>query len=323
MNIVNNPSQRVTVIDNIVPESYVKSSTLQKEFTLTKGSVNTFYIRPAVITENTHGDDEIQDTVDAATVIIGQVFKASADNINGVYLTLDAAGSGSVDVKLWDMGTTIPVGGVTTLDSGTQYTTLGDLATESPAASYSLPLTAGKKMYFLDDFTAGVAEEVSTNALLNVGNYYALTLHYVNVNTDVYGPLSTDSIQRYANGFAFSATSTALPITQIGTYNDIMFGILAVDNGFIHKIGIDFDDIPGSNVNASCHVVSSSFDITSVLHSNRKNIAQYNLMDLKEAPSSIPKGSRFVLKYQDDILDSTTKMLLCMCYLHEQFASNG
>lgn len=477
MPIVNHPTQRVTVVDNIVPASFTKSTTLQKPFSVAKGALNRFRLRPEVFNEHVDSSREVQGIVDATT-IVGQIFKASADNINSAYLTMSSAGgtplddfesyansaalqavwvasadlatistvvvdtglqsmalpsgavvgntwtrtitasdltgftgslrllstdsyidfkvsialsdgvntkryhlvipsanswytldinegdmteddilnptdvtaitsvifriedkkpgaslyvdemiqtapAGSVELKLWDMGTTMPVSGTTALDDGTQYTTLNDLTDQSPAASYIIDLVGGQRLYHLHHFAAGVAEEIPTNNLLNINHYYALTLHYVDTEVNMYGPNTSFLTKYYTNGYAFTAASTAGVMTAIGAYSDLMFTIFSTQDVFMYAMDARADELPNGNAEFHAAVEDKYMTTTDVIHTHGVYVPQQNSLDLTYCPVKIPKGGKFELDYGDDASDSVTKIALSMSYKYQPPTING
>lgn len=132
---------------------------------------------------------------------------------------------GTVQVKLWDMGTSIPVTSVTSIDDGTQYSELGDRGLNGGTvdSEITVSLLGGKKTYQLNDFVAGTALEIPSNTILNSGNYYAITIHYVDTDVNIYGPDTSFAYNYYTNGYAFTAPDESTAITAIGDYSDLSF----------------------------------------------------------------------------------------------------
>jgi len=79
-----------------VPASFSKQSGNGKSLILQKGQKNDFRLRPQVINEHAESAREIQAVV-TSSLIVGQIFKASQDNINGISLTVESAVGSSVD----------------------------------------------------------------------------------------------------------------------------------------------------------------------------------------------------------------------------------
>jgi len=137
---------------------------------------------------------------------------------------------GEIELKLWDFGTTEPVAGVADLDGATQYTELGDRGKGAVTSSIILSLIGGKRHYHLHDFVAGVAKGETGNTTLTIDNYYAITLHYVDTNVNVYG--NSDSC--YANGFGFYTPDTATAITSLS--KDLRFFIFSTQDVYIVRV---------------------------------------------------------------------------------------
>lgn len=59
-------------------------------FTITKGALNNLRLRPKILNEHSESSREALGTI-TSTVAIGQIFKASQDNINGMSMTVQSA----------------------------------------------------------------------------------------------------------------------------------------------------------------------------------------------------------------------------------------
>jgi hypothetical protein len=160
---------------------------------------------------------------------------------------------GSVKVKLWDMGTTEPVTGVTSIDDGIQYDYLGDLGiTGVQLSEVDVDLIGGFRIYHIENFVAGVALEMGSNQLLTVGNFYAITINYVDTDTQIYGSKNTEAVRYepsgyYTNGYAFTAPDEATAITKVGDYADLMFTIFSTQNVYVINMGQVADNVPGDD----------------------------------------------------------------------------
>jgi hypothetical protein len=73
-----------------VPAQFSKKTQNSEQFDIVKGSLNKLRLRPQIQNEYAESSREAMDVVDATTVV-GQMFKASEDNINGISLTLESA----------------------------------------------------------------------------------------------------------------------------------------------------------------------------------------------------------------------------------------
>jgi len=469
MPIENHPIQRVSVIDNVVPPSFTKSSAMQRHYGVAKGALNRMRMRPDVLNEHVDSSREVQSTVTSSN-IVGQIFKASGDNINSVYLTLSSAvgividdfesyvssaalqaawaatgelailnttvvddglqsmelpgprdgdewfftiapfdmtgfnvalrvlsseiyslfqvsvsisdgvhtkryqlvmpsagtwhtlsieesamteddpanpvdvtqitkigfrieekqhgasfyidsitkttSPGVLKVKLWNMGATLPIDGVTTLGDGVQYTSLGDLTEVPPTADYDINLVGGQRLYHVHNFIAGVAEEIPTNETLVVGNYYALTLHYVDTNVDVWGPNLSYETKYYNNGYAFTTGSEVAAVNAIGPYSDLMFGIFSTQETFIYNLFAQADAVPNGSAEFHAMVEDKNMRITDVIHTHGITVPQQNNIDLTFCPVRVPKGGKFELDYGDDASDDVTEVTIGATYLY-------
>lgn len=70
--------------------SFSKQTSVSRSFPIQKGQLNNYRFRQAVLNEHVETAREVQGVV-TPTNIVGQIFKASQDNINGLALTLESA----------------------------------------------------------------------------------------------------------------------------------------------------------------------------------------------------------------------------------------
>lgn len=229
---------------------------------------------------------------------------------------------GNISLKLWDMGATLPVSATTSIDDGTQVTQLGDIAFATAAASITLPLIGGKRLYIIKNFVAGPAIEIPTNQLLTVGNYYIITLNHVDTNVSVYGPDSSFSINYYTNGYAFTAPDEATAITALGAYNDLMFGILSTQDVYLTGFDQFLDAAPGNDSETNIFVEDSDMGITNISALGGRS-AQAIEADISLRPMFLEKGGKFELYYNDDASDSVSSIGLTMSYLYVPPTVNG
>ncbi len=229
---------------------------------------------------------------------------------------------GNISLKLWDMGATIPVSATTSIDDGTQFTQLGDIAFTTPVSSLTLPLVGGKRLYLIKNFVAGPAIEIPTNQTLTVGNYYIITLNHVDTNVSIYGPDSSFLINYYTNGYAFTAPDEATAITAIGTYSDLMFGILSTQDVYLTGFFQFLDAAPGNDSEVTIFVEDSNMGITSIAALGERS-AQTIEVDISLRPMFMEKGGKFELYYNDDSSDSVSSIGLTMSYLYVPPTVNG
>jgi len=244
------------------------------------------------------------------------------------YVILDdlisVPGPGEVSVKLWDMGTSIPVSATTSLDDGTQYEKLGDLGiTGIQASSVNIQLLGGKRLYQINEFIAGVANEIPTNETLTIGNYYAITIHYVDTNVDVYGTDPSYEIDCYPDGYAFTTPDESSIITQIGQYNDIKFNIFSTQDVYVLDTDIKIFDSDGNQTNSGeiaeylQYIEDSNLKISDYIVTS---IQAYNngARDLSRRPMLLEKGGKIGCYYNDDSDDDVYKIVFIMHYLYEK-----
>jgi len=79
-----------------VPTGYSKQTANGDTWLLQKGQLNKLRLRPQIMNEHAESSRNIQGTV-TSTNIVGQIFKASQDNINGINLTLESAAGADFD----------------------------------------------------------------------------------------------------------------------------------------------------------------------------------------------------------------------------------
>ena len=231
---------------------------------------------------------------------------------------------GSIGLKLWDMGDTIPETAVTSIDDGTQYEELGDRGTNGGAvvSEIILQLEGGKRLYSINNFIAGVALEIPSNTLLTPDNYYIITLNYIDTDVSVYGPDSSFSIQYYNNGYAFTAPDEATAITAIGEFNDLMFGIFSTQDVFVNTLLKVYDSTPGSLARESVFVENKNMVITGIiLNDIRAQISQQ--IEFRDRVFPLAKGSKFEIYYGDDHTDSVSGSLLLIGYMYKPPIING
>lgn len=292
-----------------------------KSLQITNNNVNQwqhFQINESAMSEDGGGTTDV-----TAITKIGFRVDDPRANANGYIDNLAAVPvPGNISFKLWDMGTDIPVSAVTSIDDGTQFTQLGDIGFTTPTASITLPLLGGERLYVIRDFVAGVALEIPANQLLTAGNYYAVTLNYVDTNVSVYGPDTSFLIDYYTNGYAFTAPNESTAITAIGTYSDLMFGILSTQDVYLTGFFQFIDAIPGNNANVYIFAEDSDMDITNFVTVGAA-AAQEIQVDISLRPMVLEKGGKFEMYYNDDASDSVAGIGLTMAYLYVPPTVNG
>lgn len=73
-----------------VPANYTRSMRLSRSVVPNPGQLNKIRLRPTILNEHAESSREAMDTV-TSSAIIGQIFRASQDNINSIGMTLESA----------------------------------------------------------------------------------------------------------------------------------------------------------------------------------------------------------------------------------------
>lgn len=225
---------------------------------------------------------------------------------------------GEVEIKWWDMGDTIPVSGVTSIDDGTQYQKIG-----GSASSYILQLQGGKRLYHIHEFFAGVQKHLPDNETLNVGNYYLLELKWIDTDVSIYGADTSFLTNYYSNGFACTVPDESTPITAIGEYSDLMFGIMSAQEVYITDVGWRFDAVPNGNSSIIVFLEDEDMEITDIVIDHEVSPEQefHEVLSLK--PNRLFNGGKLEFYYNDDYSDSVTKLRSEMSFLYVPPIVNG
>jgi len=277
---------------------FIGDGTNTKSLTLSQDAANQwqkFQINEAAMTE----DGGTTNT--AAITEIG--FRVITKKIGGTVFIEDLTSvppAGDLEVKLWDMGTTKPVSTTNSIDDGTQYTKIG----EALSASHILSLDGGKRLYHIDVFLCGQDKSIPTNELLNIDNYYLIELKYVDTDVKVYGPDSSFSYDYYESGYAFTAPDEATAITAIGTYNDIMFGVMSAQDIYILNAGWRFNAEPNGNSQMAVFLEDTNMKVIDVIIDHEHSPEQNFTNDVSIRPMFLPSGGKLEYYYNDDYSDS-------------------
>lgn len=241
-----------------------------------------------------------------------RVEKEKNDGFMIVDILLSVPPVGSFKVKLWDMGATLPVSGAMALTDGTQYEKLGDLGISGNQVSeLEVELLGGKRFYHINDFIAGVAKEIPGNEILNVDNYYALTIHHVDTDITVYGPNHT-WVDYYNNGYGFTTPDEATNITALGSQRDLTFLIYSTQDSYITEMTSFFNAAPNGNSEITLYIEDLNMVRSDVLLAPVKAIqAATQTLTL---PFFIQQGGKFEVEYNDDITDSVSSSSLIFQY---------
>jgi len=79
-----------------VPDTFTKETANQEPFGVLKGGINSFRLRPEIINEHAESSRDVKGIV-TPTNSMGQIFRASQDNINSIYLTLSSSQTAPID----------------------------------------------------------------------------------------------------------------------------------------------------------------------------------------------------------------------------------
>jgi hypothetical protein len=223
---------------------------------------------------------------------------------------------GTVRVKLWNMGANIPVSGTGTLASGTLYEKIGDAgSTGIQTGSYVLNLEAGKRLYHVDEFVAGVAREIPANEPLTASNYYALVLEHIDTNVNVFGPNTAYGINYYTNGYSFTTTANDAPLTGTGAFNDIMFGILSAQEVYMSRVQVRLNNPPSASANYAIYLEDENMHITDMVISHIHSPRQVEVFEFNKFPL-LPVGGKLEVYYNDDPTDGVTTVVVDMDYIY-------
>lgn len=226
---------------------------------------------------------------------------------------------GFLGVKLWDMGTEIPVSATTRIDDGDQYTQIGGMA----VGEYVLSLEGGNRVYHLEDLTAGIDKSDPNNISININNYYIIEFKWIDTDVSIYGADTSLGKQFYVNGFAFTAPDEATPITAISEFSDIMFGVYSTQEVYLTNVGWAFDNAPngGSSILATLRDLFPKTTDTIVDH---EEVPEKDFdFNLSERPMYLLDGGHMGVDYNDDPLDSVNLFRGEFTFLYKPPVVNG
>jgi len=201
------------------------------------------------------------------------------------------------------------------------------------AASVNLPLKGGKQLYHVDEFIAGVATEIPTNATLTVDNYYSVVIKYVDTDVTVFGPDTTHSVSYYTAGFGWSAPTGTGIMTVLagaagaGVYSDLMFGILSTQDVYLSRTSLSLFDasvaLAFPDVSTEINIFCESDLMVMELVSHRQFIQKEHTVDLMQKPLLLPKGGKIEVYYSSHIGDLITSIIFGIQYFFTPVTTNG
>ncbi|MCK5127530.1 MAG: hypothetical protein KAR42_14840 [candidate division Zixibacteria bacterium] len=284
-----------------------------------------FEINEAAMTVTTEDATASPPDMSAITKIGFRLDDRSANGIGYIDNMVFIPAPGEVELKLWDMGASIPTTGVTALDDGSQYIELGDRGINggTVAASIHVQLEGGKRLYTIKEFVAGTALEIPSNTLLTVNNYYALTIHYVDTNTTVFGPDSTFD-NYYNNGYGFTAPDEATAITELGVdvnQKHCMFIILSTQDVFIRSLVKTYNAAPGDNATETMIIEDPNMRVTDIISGGFSALENLNALDF-DRQFQLLKGGKFEIYHNDDFTDDVSQISIILGYIYEPQEAN-
>ncbi|NOR27590.1 MAG: hypothetical protein GQ540_03565 [Lutibacter sp.] len=226
---------------------------------------------------------------------------------------------GELGIKLWNMGNTLPIDGVTSIDDGTQYTRLGKTLT----SSFSLPLVGGKRLYHAHMFNAALDKNVPDNEPLITDNYYLIELYYIDTNVSVYGPDTSFNTQYYNNGYSFTTANEASVINAIGPYSDIMFTIMSTQSVYVIEAGWRFDAEPNGDSDLYVFIENKDMQVTDTVVDHEEHPEQKHSHDVSIRPMIIDNGGKIEFYNNDDASDQVSNIVYFVTFLYEPPIVNG
>jgi len=316
--------QNVSPIDAILAFR-VGDGTNTKSINLIVGAANTW--KTFSFLESDMSDDgSTTPDMTAITKITFAIIKKKGGAIGYIDNLKHASGTANVDLKLYEVGHygSTPEAS-SAINSWTQYTKLGDLGiTGIQASSVRVPLLPGKRLYNVTDFVAGVAEEMSANEILKKGNYYAFTINCVDVDVKIYGPLTSENINYYNNGYAFSAPDISTTITKLGTYSDLSFVLFSTGRACVHELHFHLlpeSSYPGAQASLDVFFEDENMKIVEVPHIG--SVEKDEVLDLSENPKEAKNGWKIECYYDDDGSDDVTQAYFSIRYCAKKDPTYG
>lgn len=320
-------------------------SNFQVQFFISDGTNSKYYDLPVSVT-NAWGHKHVEEvamTDDGGTspdmAAITEIGFRIAIKDPGSYAYIDNFHShppaGSIGLKLWDCGTSLPVADGASFDltnDATQYTEIGDWGIDGAVVSERIvDLHGGKRIYHIENFSCGVAAEHPNNNTLIEGNYYAITLNYIDTEVEIFGPDTTFLTNYYTNGYGFYTNAENIDITTIsgvegsGYYSDCMFGILSTQPVYFIRYHLHMIDSTGvtipNGVNASWLTLiednNKTFQYLLTSHAGHPVISGDYEEDFYQRPAYMAEGGKFEVYYNDDHSDDIQTMELEVYYLYE------
>lgn len=306
---------------------FISDGTNSKSYPLTVGTPGvwqTFDFVESSMTVTADDDTATTPTMTAITRMGFRVTNKNAAEIGYVDSITYQAGGGSLDVELWDFGSTLPASNGTVDYTGkTQYTELGDWGIAGGvASSVNIPLIGGKQLHHLHGFVAGTALEIPANDILTVGNYYAIVLKHNGTDVAVYGADTTNSISYYNSGYAWSAATADGLIDIIpgaagaGAYSDLMFVVFSTQDIWIAEVELKFDNAPNGSSQFQIFIEDAGMKITDIVTAHESKFGDEHIEGMELRPAFMAKGGKCEAYHNDDPTDAVTDATFEMRYLY-------
>ena len=217
------------------------------------------------------------------------------------------------------MGTELPTDGVTAIDDGDQYNTIG----AAKSSSYTLQLQGGKRIYHQEDFYGGINKAEPDNELFIPGHYYIIELKWIDTDVSVYGPDMSFGGDHYINGFCFDTPDEATPISKVGPNSDIMFGIFSTQDVYFIKIGWRFNAEPNGDSSIIVFLENDEMKIIEVIVDHEDSPEKEFVFDAVTRPMYLSDGGKLEFYYNDDFSDSVKRITGEATFWHEPPVVNG
>lgn len=297
---------------------FIGDGTNTKSLLLTQDSANTWC--NCEVNEKAMVEDQAGITDVTAITVIGYrvILKRPGSTVIIDDLT-SVPPPGDIEIKLWDMGTSIPVSSINSIDDGTQYSQIG----VAEAASYTLSLLGGVRLYHIEEFTCGANKSIPTNELLNIDHYYILELKWIDTDVSIYGVDQSFTIDYYVNGYAFTAPDEATAIADIGEFSDLMFAVLSTQDIFVIKVGWRFDASPNGDSEITVFLEDTAMKIPDVIVDREHSPEQSFVNDLLPRPSFLEDGGKLEYYYNDDYTDAVSVINVEMQFYYIPPTVNG
>lgn len=219
------------------------------------------------------------------------------------------SGTTVVDVKLWDLGPSLPVSGTTALSDGTQHS---DLSYSHDKSAISLRLMPGTRRYMVRDFFAGLHGSTAPT----VGNYYAITLSHNQNDVKVYGDAGNNY---YTSGFGFTTPDESTEITTMGSGYSCFFSLFHTQQVYFTEISFSTHGISGGREAMATVLTEAPGEQIqeTILTSIPLTAGSGFVRDLSIRPAILDDKGKLEIYYGDDVSDDVEDISFSATYLYE------